>query len=135
MYGIIGAEGTYDTVHAYTPFVIKDGDAYKMWYSSSDGSNLRILYATSSNGITWSNHQMVVDTGSVGTYSNVHAHAPFVIKDGDIYKMWYAGYDSTTWRILHATSSDGITWSDHQMVVDIGSIGTYDTEGLFRHMS
>ena len=122
-----GSEGTYDTEYAFTPCVIKDGNVYKMWYSGFDGTNYRVIYCTSTDGINWSNFQMVVDIGSEGTYDTSRAFHPCVIKDCDVYKMWYTGYDSTNFRVMYCTSADGINWSNFQMVVDIGSEGTYDT--------
>jgi len=123
----VGSEGTYDTSRVFHPCVIKDGDTYKTWYTGYDGANYRILYATSMDGITWTDHQMVLNIGSEGTYDTSRVMEPCVIKDGDVYKMWYSGYDGANFRILYTTSMDGITWTDHQMVLNIGSEGTYDT--------
>ncbi len=125
----IGAEGTYDTTHTSGLCIIKESDtSYKMWYSGSDGT-WRILYATSTDGINWTDHQLVVDINNI-SYDSSQAVYPYVIKESDSsYKMWYSGNDSTNWRILYAVSTDGTTWSGHQMVVDIGVEGTYDTTG------
>jgi predicted GH43/DUF377 family glycosyl hydrolase len=125
-----GSEGTYDTTHAYHPCVIKDGSTYKMWYTGFNGTTQRVIYCTSTDGINWSNFQMVVDRGSEGTYDTTHAYDPYVIKDGNTYKMWYSGGITTAgtiYRIIYCTSTDGINWSNFQMVVDVGSEGTYDT--------
>ena len=123
----IGSEGTYDTNYAYYPCVIKDDSTYKMWYTGYDGTYWRIIYATSTNGTTWSNFQMVNDKGSEGTYDTSRALSSNVIKDGNLYKMWYAGWDGSNYRLIHAVSTDGINWTDHQMVLNIGSEGVYDT--------
>lgn len=122
----LGAEGTYDTTGVSGPCVIKEGETYKMWYAGIAGSGWRILYCESTDGFTWSNHQMVVNINSLGTYDTTHVHFPCVIKDGDAYKMWYTGY-GTYWSIIYCTSTNGTTWSGFQHVVDIGSEGTYDT--------
>ena len=127
----IGSEGTYDTSSAYMPCVIKDNDTYKMWYAGHDVSNTRIIYCTSTDGIIWSNFQMVVDIGSEGTYDTLLTYAPCVIKDDGVYKMWYIGHDGSNTRTIYCTSTDGINWSNFQMVVDIGSEGTYDTNRIF----
>lgn len=119
-------EGTYDVVNIAGPAVIKDGSTYKMWYSGYDGTSWRILYADSSDGLTWANHQMVIDKNTEGVYDTDSAHVPYVIKEGSLYKMWYSGRDSTTWRGLYAESLNGTTWSGHQMVVDVNQEGTYD---------
>lgn len=127
----IGDEGTYDTSHAQTPTVIKDGSTYKMWYSGSNLSNYRIIYCTSNDGITWSNHQMVLDKASEGTYDIKHSFQPSVVKDGSIYKMWYSGNNYTNYRIIYCKSSDGITWTDFELSVDLGDEGTYDTNNVY----
>jgi len=75
--------------------------------------------------------QMVLDKGAEGTYDTFNAESASVIKDGDAYKMWYSGHDGAKYRILHATSMDGITWTVHQMVLNVGSEGTYDTSRVF----
>jgi len=50
-------------------------------------------------------------TGDIGS-----AQYPSVVRDGGQYKMWYSGSDTNnagTWRIYHATSPDGLTWTKH----------------------
>jgi len=128
----INSEGNYDTYYAWTPRVIKESDtSYKIWYSvfKSDG-HYRIMYATSSDGINWSNFQMVLAHNSEGTYDTVNAYIPLVIKDTNgLYRMWYAGYDGSNYRLIYADSSDGLSWGNFKMVVDVASEGTYDTIG------
>ena len=125
-----GSEGTYDSHWSEECSVIKENDtSYKMWYSGYDGSHYRIIYCTSTDGINWSNHQMVVNIGSEGTYDTVRAYRPCVIKESDTsYKMWYGGRTNSHERIIYCTSIDGINWSNFQMVINIGSQGTYDTQ-------
>ncbi|MBW1812305.1 MAG: hypothetical protein JRJ39_01165, partial [Deltaproteobacteria bacterium] len=123
----LNAAGSYNSRHSASPFVLKDGDTYKLWYMGNDGTNWRILYAESPDGINWANHQVVLDIGSEGTYDTKYTYSPYVLKEDGIYKMWYAGNDGTNARILYATSIDGKVWDNHQMVVDIATEGTYDT--------
>lgn len=121
-----GSEGTYDTTHAFVSSVIKDGSTYKMWYTGV-AANYTIIYCNSMNGTTWSGFQMVVDIGDEGTYDATRSAYPHVIKDDTTYKMWYSGYDGSNWRIIYCTSVNGTTWANHQLVVNIGAEGTYDT--------
>ncbi|MBT7349949.1 hypothetical protein HN803_04085 [candidate division WWE3 bacterium] len=114
-----------DTTHAFPSTVIKDGSTYKMWYSGNNGTNWRIFYATSSDGLTWTKNNNAIESASdtTGTAGRIPlgvtgadtsgAFDPTVIKDGSTYKMWYAGYDGSNYRILYATSSDGLTWTKH----------------------
>jgi N-acetylneuraminic acid mutarotase len=102
--------------------VIKDGDIYKMWWgASSGGTNEHIYYSTSTDGISWSGHTLAIDHGVVPDAS-IQASFPSVIKDGDIYQMWWGAYDNSHWRIYYSTSTDGIKWNGHNLAIDYGDI-------------
>jgi hypothetical protein len=124
-----GSEGTWDSNYAYNPCVIKISDtSYKMWYSGHNGSVWSILYCDSTDGINWSNFQRVVAVGDEGTYdTNVVWGVTVVRESATSYKMWYGGNDSTNYRTIYCTSTNGTTWTGHQLAIDIGSEGTYDT--------
>ncbi|MBI2438413.1 MAG: hypothetical protein HYV36_06335 [Lentisphaerae bacterium] len=138
----LGTAGKGDSGNVYTPAVIKDGATYKMWYSGYDGTNLRIYYATSPDGLTWTKYTNAVpansDTtstdgriplGTSGKGDEYHAYAPTVIKDGATYKMWYSGLPAVgAWRIYYATSSNGLTWAKYNNVVPANS-DTTSTDG------
>ena len=49
----LGASGTWDDSGVGGPVVLFDGTDYQMWYHGFDGSNSRIGYATSTDGIAW----------------------------------------------------------------------------------
>lgn len=108
---------TYDTDNQHPGTVIYASGTYKMWYSGYDGTNWRIMYCTSTDGKTWSNHQVVVDYNE-HSYASTYAYLPCVLKEGAMYKMWYSGYDGTNYRIIYCNSTDGLSWSNHQMVID-----------------
>ena len=122
-----GYKGDGDSWHTYSSSVIKDGNTYKMWYSGYDGRNTRILYATSDDGITWNKHGVVVPLGDSGSTDDEYINYPSVIKDGNIYKMWYTGNYNIHGRIHYATSTDGITWDKHGVVVPLGVSGSSDS--------
>jgi len=127
-------EGTYDSNSVLAPCIIKESsNSYKIWYSGWDLSNYRIMYATSTNGTSWSNHQMIIGLSSEGTYDTLYVFAPHVIKESDtFYRMWYSGADgSSDWRTIYCTSTNGITWGNFEMVIDINTIGTYDTDRAY----
>jgi len=94
--------------------VIKDGDTYKMWYGGSNGQ-WRIGYATSGDGIAWTKYGGNPVLSYAGSqWESTHVWKPYVIKDGDTYKMWYTGKGVTTYiyqSIGYATSGDGIAWT------------------------
>jgi hypothetical protein len=125
-------EGIYDINRSYAPCVVKESDtSYKMWYGCYDDISYRILYAISTDGINWTNHQLVINIGAEGVYDTIHVNMPCVIKESDTsYKMWYTGHDGINHRILYAISTDGINWTGHQMVVNINNI-SYDSDGVY----
>jgi hypothetical protein len=111
-YGIvlsIGIAGSPDSTYAGYPSVIFDGE-YKMWYSGHSGTNWRIMYANSSDGLSWVKQGVVLDLGVSGAMDDTHAYFPCVLKT-DEYEMWYAGYDGLKYRILYANSTNGLNWT------------------------
>ena len=50
----------------------------------------------------------ILKVGPAGSWDNKAVLGPSVIVDGEIYKMWYTGLESTTYRIGYATSPDGM---------------------------
>ncbi|MBI2437229.1 MAG: hypothetical protein HYV36_00235 [Lentisphaerae bacterium] len=131
----LGTAGKGDVSGVAFPTAIKDGSTYKMWYVGYDGTNWRIYYATSPNGLTWAKYDNTIpapsDTistngriplGTAGKGDDVYAYTPIVIKEDDsTYKMWYTGYDGTNWRIYYATSPDGLTWAKYNNAVPTNS--------------
>ncbi len=110
-----GPEGSWDEFSVANPMVLKDGGTYKMWYTGYDNANLaRIGYASSTDGLVWekSENNPVLDVSTNG-WDTFHLHTPYVVKDGETYRMWYAGHDGGggTWGIGYATSPDGMTWT------------------------
>jgi len=119
-----GTQGSWDEYRA-DPFVMKNGDTYKMWYGGhkppTDSGQAgefqetkgQIGYAESKDGISWQVHpNPVVTNGPPGSPDFQVAEVPTVIKDGTRYEMWYSGKanDDALNNIFHAISSDGIHW-------------------------
>ncbi|MBI2441763.1 MAG: hypothetical protein HYV35_10380 [Lentisphaerae bacterium] len=137
----LGTSGKGDSTQTTAPAVIKDGATYKMWYGGLDGTNWRIYYATSSNGLTWNKYDNTIPSasdsvstngriplGTAGKGDSAQTRDPAVIKDGSTYKMWYGGHDGTNWRSYYATSPDGLTWTKYNNVVPTNS-DTTSTDG------
>lgn len=97
------------------PFVLFDEGFYKMWFSCSDGELPQICYAESNDGLKWSSRAApVLKVGISGSWDDYNSEVPTVIKDGDLYKMWYAGYsrrEPNQYHIGYAISQDGVTWT------------------------
>ncbi|MEK7812542.1 MAG: hypothetical protein AAB296_02190, partial [Candidatus Desantisbacteria bacterium] len=122
------------------PTVLHDGIQYQMWYTGYDGVNMRIGYATSTNGVDWNKYagNPVLDLGAGGDFDDTGVSSPVVLYDGSLYYMWYTGYDGVHTRIGYATSIDGVVW--HKVggslphagkpVIDLGNSGDWDDAGV-----
>jgi predicted GH43/DUF377 family glycosyl hydrolase len=109
-HGVHGAEVLYDPTDASSPF--------RMWYSGRGDVFGAIGHATSPDGITWTKHPApVLDHGQPGSADSFAAADPSVLKDGDTWKMWYTGDDSSKKRIAYATSQDGVAWTKGGKVI------------------
>jgi hypothetical protein len=144
--------GIDDPSFAASPFVIFDEGIFKMWFVSCDkwvknenGSYkhfYNIKYKESTDGISWSQKSKVcID------YKNEYEYAisrPSVIKDGNLYKMWYSYRAQKlidTYRIGYAESHNGIDWvrKDELMSHFNVSISGWDSEMVcypyvFKHL-
>jgi len=101
------------TIHAAS--VIKDGEAYVMWYSATNGVSSGIGMAESPDRIQWTRygHNPLIINGS-NSYDARYIFAPCVIRDEEGYKIWYTGSDADyIWTINLATSQDGVLWEKH----------------------
>lgn len=125
----------YDLYLTASPCVLIEENLWRMWYVSGSRWELaegrpkhyyHIRYAESSDGLRWDRQGKVcIDYQS----DDEHAIArPCVIKEGDLYKMWYS-YRGTSYRIGYAESSDGIAWvrKDQEAGIDISTTG-WDAE-------
>ena len=66
----LGAANTWDDAHVYEASVIKDGSTYKMWYTGHSGTNTKVGYATSADGIVWTKYASnpVLNLGAANTW-------------------------------------------------------------------
>jgi hypothetical protein len=117
--------------------VIRDGDKWKMWYIGGDrwidvggkqvpSYNLRYL---ESNDLTcWGKRGMVVlDTSGPDEFG---FGRPFVIKEENLFRMWYSIRTITKgYRLGYAESFDGLKWQrrDDEIGIDV-SENDWDSE-------
>jgi hypothetical protein len=125
-----GPEGSWDDYVLYPHGILFDGTTYHMWYGGHDGTNVRIGYASSNDGISWEKHpeNPILDLGEKGEWDYYWAYRPCVLYKDNTYHMWYSGYDLSTVRIGYATSQDGISWEKNPQnpVLDLGEVGVWD---------
>jgi hypothetical protein len=127
-----------------TSCVIIEGGLWKNWYLSCTGwanvggkaePRYHIKYAESRDGINWDRQGVVaIDYKSTSEAGLVRAS---VLKEGDLYRMWYSyrgGIDyrtnlNTSYRIGYAESKDGISWKrmDDTAGIDV-SLDGWDSE-------
>ncbi len=135
-----GSSGRFDEDNVMSPWVIKDGSTYKMWYSGSQtGPVWRIGYATSSDGISWTKFdgsetaQSVLDLGAGFDVHDVF-HCTVIKNETDYFEMWYTGNDgSSNLAIGHAWSSDGESWTKNSAnpVMDGTGGDSWDDTNVF----
>jgi hypothetical protein len=121
-------------------FTLLDGDIWRLWYTSFVGWEVfdnhpeplyHIKYAESDNGIDWKREQIVsvdfIDDQKAGIAR------PSVIREGDLYRMWYTYRGASdyrtnkenSYRIGYAESHDGKTFKrmDESMEVSLSDEG------------
>jgi len=128
--------GKFDSGGVISPTIINDNGTYKMWYAGYNGTYWDgIGYATSPDGIAWTKQNSgnaVVPQGSNPSFDYPHIYMPNVIKDGDIYKMWYSGNNGSVVTTGYATSLDGITWTKYvNNPVMTNSAGKFDSTNVY----
>ena len=108
---------------AVTPWVMRDGDLWRMWYVSGmawpevEGKRepvYTIKYADSKDGVSWRRPNLL----AIPRRHEMEAMArPSVIKKDGLYHMWFCYRDSIdyrdgkgSYRIGYAQSGDGLAW-------------------------
>jgi hypothetical protein len=125
-----------------SPFVLKDEDRWRMWYASSTGwltvdghpEPLYVIkYGESDDGVEWRRENVTCIEPNHPEEANAR---PWVVPDGDRYRMWFCfrgsrGYrndPAQSYRIGYAESTDGVSWSrmDDDAGIDISERGFDD---------
>ncbi|WP_426416869.1 hypothetical protein [Aestuariirhabdus sp. LZHN29] len=123
--GPIAAKSFVDPYWVAAPCVLLENGRYRMWYISAYGwveiaSKLEpvynIKYAESNDGIRW---DFTGDVCVDAVFEYEALGRPWVIREGEIYKMWYSSRGSKGYReaggehytIGYAESFDGINWT------------------------
>lgn len=107
----VGSPGSWDAATVVAHALIRVQDTLKMWYmASASGTDYRIGYAWSTDGINWTKYPSPVVTPTQSWEEN-SVFAANVLFTGSEYKMWYTGAFGPNARIGYAWSSDGINWT------------------------
>jgi hypothetical protein len=125
----LGPPGAPDDQYTKDAAVLRTGPStYRMWYTAQSSAvyGWRIMHATSSDGVNW------IKDGVVFAKSGKAVAHPFVLPDGvGGYRMWFGEYDTMNWKVRYAVSSDGMTWSDQGLALDIGAPGDPDARHVY----
>jgi hypothetical protein len=123
-----------------SPFVLKEDDRWRMWYASATGfleldgrpePLYHVKYAESVDGQEWQRENISCLVPRHPEEANAR---PWVVRDGDRYRMWFCqrrsrGYrddPATSYRIGYAESADGVTWERGDPGIDISERGGFD---------
>lgn len=114
------------------PWVVRDGDGYRIFYVSGhewlnkDLPRYNIKTGYSQDGKNWVREGHVcLDFRD----ENEHALArPYVVLEDGLWRMWFS-YKSADYRIGYAESKDGLNWErlDHLAGIDVSPSG-FDSE-------
>lgn len=132
--GPLISKNMYEPFWAAAPCIIKEEKLYKMWYISCyDWVEIEgklepvynIKYSESIDGINW---KLSNDVTIKTKFENEALGRPWVIKEDNIYKMWYSTRGSENYRnktgshymIGYAESIDGKNWERHDNISGIG---------------
>lgn len=103
-----GKPGSWDDQRVQNPRVLFNGQRYEMWFigNRNDYFASQIGYATSSDGIEWTKFpgNPVVSPGPNGSWDDESVHGNDIFFDGQMYYMWYGGYDGSVARVGLAVS-------------------------------
>jgi predicted GH43/DUF377 family glycosyl hydrolase len=113
-----------------TPCVLKVGTTYHMWYTRVSATyQWTIAYATSPDGLTWTNVPgtgnagCVLGTGTSGSFDESLVAYPVILPTSAGFEMWYTARDNMqSTRNGYATSTDGINWKRYSGSATKGAI-------------
>jgi predicted GH43/DUF377 family glycosyl hydrolase len=90
-----GPTDAWDGRHLFWLHVIEGGPGYQMWYSGTNDAwglgPIRIGYAESRDGIHWNRDAQnpVSIPKPAGWWGQSDSMEPYVIREGDVYRMWF----------------------------------------------
>lgn len=135
----------YNSAFVHAPCILKFGpNDYRMWFDGFDGTHFQIGYATSADGVSWSQFpgNPIITLSSAGTWDSYWCYFPCVFYEPSDasrpFKMWYAGVNTTTpapntvEQIGYAYSTNGIDWtkSSSNPVMTVGAGGSWEAQGV-----
>jgi hypothetical protein len=99
-----GGHGTFDARIASFADVLKDGSTYHMVYEGAGTSSAYpgdVAYATSSDGIRWTKHGIILKHS--GRWESANNGTPSLFKEGNTWYLFYHGFDGRDVRVFGAS--------------------------------
>lgn len=156
----LGSSGAFDARANFTTRAFKDGATYALYYGGSDaggscaginGTHWRIGLARSPDGLSFTRVPgtetggAILDLGTAGHFDDYLTYRPYVLKDDNVYRMWYngsthpfncpAGQLALDRRLGYAESADGVSWTRRYdgagpggSVLPLGASGEFDAQ-------
>ena len=134
-----GPLGSPEANFVYPPYVLFDGEQFRMWYSAHDFEEWSINYASSADGVTWERYpgNPLMRAAHDGRWDENFISEPSVMWNGQRFEMWYNGGSerTSTLRVGYAWSEDGLAWhkpEPDEWMVDVGPLGAWDDFSVAR---
>jgi len=129
-----GPKGTWNDDCLYKVFVLKHEGRYWMFYNAYGTPDRceQIGLATSNDLREWREHPdnpLLRRGDAEKDRDHLIIGDPWIVKRGDLWEMYYFGFDGRHARENLATSSDLIHWtkSPFNPIMDAGPAGSYDS--------
>lgn len=114
-------DGRWPDLFVSDPTVLLEEGRFRMWFTGAGRDMVAIGYAESRDGTHWEmRDEPVLPPDAAEGYTN----GPAVLRTEQGYEMWYYARDVK--GILHATSTDGISWAKDGVVLPLGEDGRWD---------
>lgn len=117
---ISSSANSWNSEATSSPSVLIENDQFKMWYSGRDGKGIwRIGYASSLNGLDWTQHGTNPILQSTESWESAGKHlpgtvSPSVVKYKNKYIILYStGEQAPFNNIAIGISNDGVSWSKY----------------------
>ncbi|MEM2386143.1 MAG: hypothetical protein QXO67_04085 [Candidatus Bathyarchaeia archaeon] len=128
----LGAPGAWDDNYIEAHSLVRIGNKWRLYYGGQDGTNWRIGFAEATNiegPYTKYAGNPVFNLGASGQWDAGDVADPHVIWYRGRFHLYYAGEATAgtpPWKVGHATSLDGISWTRDAAnpVIDVAS-GTW----------
>ncbi|GDX81907.1 hypothetical protein LBMAG42_37180 [Deltaproteobacteria bacterium] len=98
-----------------------DDGTLRLWTTASDGSGWRVSALDSADGgesftiAPGETYPWQLDAGAPGSWNDSGIADPFVVRDGDVDRMWFSGFDGSTWQLGYAEREvDTTAWRESE---------------------